>query len=565
MTTQGDSDLPERIRTVLDAASEHVFGTDPGRLAAELYDVLVRATDNADRARVAAELARCWSYGGRSDRAAQFSDEALARAELAGDPALLVECLDAVLACHWGPDDLPLRRATAARLDEVAAHVLDPEARLQARLWGLQVAVESLEVHGIRRHLRALDRLAEESPRARFFAASRRWMYDMLVGRTDRADELIAEAQAASEGADLPDAWMVLASMRGYTAVRIGDHALATEMARDMETFARDEGITSIAAAGASVWAQIGDHDRARSLLGEIGTRTLQELPRDYDYLPILCCTLDAALDVDEVEVVRAASALLAPYEGRAVVDAGAVYVYGVTDDVLARAAAMLGDHEEAQRLRNRAVATYRRIGATWWHERLSAWQPPTASAVRFHPDGTGLWLIGTGDGTVVRALRGLDYLHRLLSRPGESLAAIDLVTQGTGTVLQPDTGPLIDRAAAAAYRGRLADLDAELAEADEWADISRAEALQTERDALLAELRSATGLGGRARATGATKERARIAVTKAIASALTRIQTVDPDIAEHLRACVHTGAECTYRPLAGAAITWRLSASVDQ
>jgi hypothetical protein len=282
VTSGRDTELAERIRAVLDAAAGHVFGTEPGRLAAELYDVLVRITDDADRARVAAALARCWSYGGRPDRAAKFSEEALARAEAAGDPVLVADCLDAVLACHWGPDDLPLRTANAARLDEVSAHVLDPQARLQAQLWGLQVACETLQVQAIRRHLRALDRLGQESPRARFFAASRRWMYDMLCGRTDRAQELIAAAEAAGTKAGLADAWMVVASMRGFTALQEDDTALAAEMGEGMEAFARDEGIAGITAVGAWVWARIGNPGRVRSLLGELRSEVLEALPRDF-------------------------------------------------------------------------------------------------------------------------------------------------------------------------------------------------------------------------------------------------------------------------------------------
>ncbi len=562
MSSRRDPELAERTRAALDAAAGHVFGTEPGRLAAELYDVLIRTTDDTDRARVAAALARCWSYAGRPDRAATFSEEALARAEAAGDPALVADCLDAVLASHWGPDDLPLRIVNAARLDEVSAHVLDPLARLQAQLWGLPVACETLQGQAIRRHLRALDQLGREAPRAAFFAASRQWMYDMLCGRTDRAPELTAAAEEAGVRAELPDAWMVVASMRGFTALHEGDVALAAKMGEGMEDFAREEGITAIAAVGASVWSRIGDLARVRSLLGELGSEVLEALPRDFDFLVILQCTLEAALAVSDLEIVRTAARLLAPYEGRAVVDSGAVYVYGVTDDTLARAAALLGDPLEARRLRERALSTYERIGATWWHDRLLAWQAPagaSADVSHFHPSGDRLWLIGREQGTPMRALRGFDYLHRLLTRPGSVITAVELVTEGTGTVLQPDTGPLIDRQAATAYRNRLADLDDEIVEAEEWADLTRAETLRAERDALLAELGASTGIGGRARVSGSTSERARVAATKAIGAAISRIEAVEPLLAGHLRDSVRTGTDCSYRPLAGTEIMWVL------
>ena len=101
----------------------------------------------------------------------------------AGAPELVADCLDAALAVHWGPDELGVRRSLAARLDDVAAHVLDPGTRLQAHLWGLQVACEALDVQAIHRQMRALELLGQESARALFFAASRRLMLDLLVGR----------------------------------------------------------------------------------------------------------------------------------------------------------------------------------------------------------------------------------------------------------------------------------------------------------------------------------------------------------------------------------------------
>src|SRR6185437_4036014 len=119
---------------------------EPGRLPAQLYDVLARTTDDATRARLGAALARCWSYAGHAARAVRFADEAVDRAQQVGVPALLADCLDAALAAHWGPDELEVRRILAGQLDDAAAHVLDPDARLQAHLWGLQVACETLDV-----------------------------------------------------------------------------------------------------------------------------------------------------------------------------------------------------------------------------------------------------------------------------------------------------------------------------------------------------------------------------------------------------------------------------------
>ena len=55
-------------------------------------------------------------------------------------------------------------------------------------------------------------------------------------------------------------------------------------------------------------------------------------------------------------------------------------------------------------------------------------------------------------------------------------------------------------RQALAAYRARLAELDAELAEAESWADEGRLTRLRLERGALLDEVATATGLSSRPR-----------------------------------------------------------------
>ena len=58
-------DLDGWTRAVLGAASVYLFGAEPGKLPAQLYDVLARTTDDATRARLAAALARCWAYAGQ--------------------------------------------------------------------------------------------------------------------------------------------------------------------------------------------------------------------------------------------------------------------------------------------------------------------------------------------------------------------------------------------------------------------------------------------------------------------------------------------------------------------
>ncbi|WP_112249245.1 hypothetical protein [Kribbella monticola] len=547
-------DLPGWTEAVLGAAGVQLFGAEPGKLPAQLYDVLVRTTDDSTRARLAAALTRCWVYAGEAGRAGQFATEAVACAERTGAPELIADCLDAALAAHWGPDDLAVRRSLTQRLDDVAAHVLDPDARLQAHLWGLQVACESLDLQAIYRQLRALERLGEESARARFFAASRRLMLDLLQGRTGTTSRLTAIATEAADQAGLADAWLVLAAMTAYAAAQAGDIETCTAGAETAEALARSEGITVLCAEAAFLWARTGDQNRTRALVHTFHGSTLDDLPRDVNWLLTLQCVLEAALAVSDRDLVGRAAQLLTPYQDRAVFNAGAVMFHGVTDDTLARAAAVLGDPATAGRLRARALATYERLGAGWWRDRLAAWplaDEPVAQdndRVQFRPTTDGLWLIGRdGAATPLRELRGFGYLSQLLRRPRHPIGALDLV--GAEAAVESGLGEILDQQALQAYRQRLRDLDHELAEADDWSDLERQAAVRLERQALLDELARATGLHGRPRTTGSSQERARVAVKKAITAAIDRIAGSDEPLAHHLRTTIHTGLTCTYDP----------------
>jgi hypothetical protein len=179
---------------------------------------------------------------------------------------------------------------------------------------------------------------------------------------------------------------------------------------------------------------------------------------------------------------------------------------------------------------------------------------------VHLHPVAGGLWLVGSDQSAApLRALRGFGHLRELLRRPGRPIAAIDLVGAGTGVAVQPDLGDLLDERAVAAYRHRLRDLEEELTEAEQWSDVGRLAGLRAERDALVGELTHAAGLYGRARPTGSSAERARVAVQKAIAAAIDRIGTVDAATARHLRTAVHTGLHCRYDPDPDLAVHWLL------
>jgi hypothetical protein len=182
---------------------------------------------------------------------------------------------------------------------------------------------------------------------------------------------------------------------------------------------------------------------------------------------------------------------------------------------------------------------------------RLPSVHSGASGPVRCERRGRGWSLHWAGRCITLPDSRGLTYLSVLLAHPGRPIAAVELAMGPAPEAPDPDgvPQPLLDARAVQEYRQRLAALQDELDRLDRVGDQAGAIRAQAERDWLLAQLRGATGLAGRARTFTTTEERARIAVGKAIRRAITRINDADPVIGEELRATIQTGLSCCYRP----------------
>ena len=149
------------------------------------------------------------------------------------------------------------------------------------------------------------------------------------------------------------------------------------------------------------------------------------------------------------------------------------------------------------------------------------------------------------------RHSRGLADLALLVAHPGRRFAATELIAAADAELLPPPMrgGPVVDEKARAQFQARLAVLEEETAMALAADRPERAAELEAERDAILGELRAATGLGGRRRALGDDGERARKAVTARIRESIARLRQLDGSLADHLELTVRTGSTCVYAP----------------
>lgn len=570
------SDVDAMAEAALGLAALHVYGMHAGRAPAYLYEAY-KAADGVQRTRLAAALARVWVYSGDFMRAVDFADEALIEAEALGDPGVLAEALDAKLLVTWGPDDLAERVRLSARLEDTVAHLVDVEARMLAYLWRLTTALETLDPVVARRQVRALQALADESgsARVRFFAASRAAMQALVDGDLAAARDLRAAAIRAGEQAGEADVLAVDHVLAGEIALREQDVERLVREAAAYEEYGTTEGVASTIAEAADLWAQAGELDHARALLHNVAAHGLARLSRDQNWLSAIAALTRAAAVVGDAALTDEGYRLLAPYAGRGIPNGGALALTGVVDSYLALAAQSLGRAQDAQRHARDAIAHFERFGSQWHADR---YRPLAGDAGQAAPAGVsadgerravlrpaadGVWAIGwEGSAAAVREMKGFAYLRLLVTRPDVDIPALELSNAVAGhdpsrSVTDASLGDVVDKQALDAYRRRIHELDAELAEAQEWADGGRIDRLRDERQALLDEVASATGLGGRRRQTGATAERARVAVRKAVAAAIERVSELDPALGRLLTDCIQTGAVCRYVPDPSRPVRW--------
>jgi hypothetical protein len=291
--------------------------------------------------------------------------------------------------------------------------------------------------------------------------------------------------------------------------------------------------------------------------------------------------------DADWAERVRQE---LDPHRGEWLVSIFGCDISGPVEHWLAVMDVALGRWDRAAQEAATAVDAAERMGARPWAamaravlaralagagDPARAGRPPTTPATRpdgaapaqdgatpeFRRDGAVWRLAFAGQAVHVPDAKGLRDLHALLSQPYVDIPAVQLLDPAAGPELSVARSlagdPVLDDEARTRYRARLADLDAELDRAGRRGDAERGAALEQEREALLAELRRAIGLGGRARRLGDEAERARKAVTNRIRDTLRKLSERHPALAEHLRETVSTGSTCRYAP--AEAVRWRL------
>jgi hypothetical protein len=563
----GDSDGLARAALAMQAVGTRSWPT----LVQDTVPLLEEAAaalgdqDTPLRARVLASLARELAWNGMDiPRAARFADAAMATARAAGDRATLAACLLARHNAGWGPGNAADRLALATQVAELAGQGHDLELLAEARLLRtadlLELGDPAFAVE-LAEFLRVAADL--EQPRLRYAALARRAMQALLAGRDDEGERLVAEAATLGREIGEPDAADVefaqLWDLRGLQ----GRRAELLPLARALFLEDSPPGRYFLA----TTLLEEGDRAGAEAVAAPLfDLPAPSALPADRMWVQSVAFASELAAALGARAACRWLHDALLPHADGAVVVGVAIAFRGAVAHYLGLLAAALDRPEEARAHFEHALAVHERLGARTWAARsrqeLAGDGRSPAGGQVFRRDGT-LWTLGYAGRTVrMRDAKGLRDLAALLAAPGRLVPAAELVAAAAGEAAVPadlrlGADEVLDDRARHELRARLLDLEEEIEEADRWHDQERAARATAERDALVAELAAAAGLGGRARRLGDQSERARKTVTARIRDVIGRVERLHPALGAHLRASVTTGTFCSYSPPAPTA--WEL------
>lgn len=551
------------------------------------------------------------------------SGDAVEMARRLNDPDTLAYALLARYTAIWGPDNAAQLLGLATEVVSLAKSVGDRDRLLEGTLVRHKALMGLGDLRAARTELAAATRLAEDlrQPSQLWYVAADRAALALLEGRFDEAEGLIQRALDIGKQAQRMEAHSTFALQMWALRREQGrlEEILPT-IHRGHDDF---PWYPLFRCCLANVHAELGEKGRARALLDELAPDRFAAIPVDNEWLFSMCLLPEPVAELEDTSTAQVLYELLEPFEGLPAYSAPELFL-GAVSRYLGILAGELGRREEAEVHFERAAGENERMDALPWLVRtrrdhavllmrgnpadrvraldlatssmdlasrlrmpamkaeLSALvqpvsTPEAAAGNTFRREGE-YWSIGfEGRAFRLRDTKGLHHLAHLLTVPGREVHALDLLSAEGGVGVRtagvdrtgedglvagrPGGGEeILDRQARENYRRRLAELEEEIEEARSWADPERAARAEEERDALVHELASAVGLGGRSRKAVSAAERARVNVTRAIRAALARIKEHHPELGQHLQRTVSTGTYCAYRPDPRAPVDWNVA-----
>jgi tetratricopeptide (TPR) repeat protein len=535
------------------ALGMQTLGHRSGAQNAELLDLLREASAQLEathaplalRSRVLAALARTMRHGSGHLPDAEVlrtAHRAVALAAAANDASALAKAKLAVHDAMWVPGTAKARLPVITEMLDAAQASGDDDLVAEAHLLRAAALLELGEPSG-RDELLSYINLAADlgHARGRWGALTRQATFAQLAGRAEEAAQLGEQALELGLAIGEQDAVGCFCSSR-WSLVALGVREPATGLdAADplwpmlplltaWPLAVRGEAVEAAAALGdfsvldVAVWMGLEGLAAAAVVFEAVGS----DAQRTWAYEQ------------------------LSPHAGTHVVVGGCASYHAAVDHHLGALAASLGDTATAEAHFRAALAMHERLGAAGW-ARLSEQALARLLAAPARHAANELRLVNgvrllsfRGKQAQIPDSKGLGDLAVLIGARGADVHVLTLVGH---KLARMGADPVLDERAKAAFKSRLAGLAREIEAADATGSRERAETLLAERDALIRELAAAAGLGGRDRRLGDETERARKTVSARVRDALSKIESVHPELAAHLRGTLRMGTVCTYAP----------------
>ena len=582
----------------------------------------VGVADSELRSRLLARLAGALRDSHARQPRESYAEEAVAIARRLEDPATLGYALDGLFGATYRPDNVEERVRIATEIVRLGKAAHDLELEIWGHLDRLVSFFELGELQLVRDEIAAIREVAGElrQPEMRWLAGGTDAVLALTEGRLQDAERLTAATFDAGQRSRSSDALACYAGQMFQlrrTQGRLSEvEDLVQRAARELTWYPVFRCLL------VALHLELGRESSARIEFEALRPATADGLPFDNYWVFNVSLLGELAHALHDEVAAAALYQQLRPYAMRNTY-APPEGCLGSVSRALGLLSETLGRHDDAVRHFEEALTHNRHMGARPWvahtqHEyalmllehgakpereraqmmlrealdtceqigmpvlgskikaSLTAGPVLAIAAGRAAPtaeDGTlalegEYWAVTYGGHTVhLRDSKGMRILARLISTPGRPHVSLDLERIGEAgdvstahAVAASDAGEMLDEQARRAYRARIAELRADIDDAQRAGSVDRAGTLQQELDFITRELSRGLGIGGRARRAGSAAERARVNVTRAVKAAMQRLSDAHPELARHLGATVRTGSVCVYTPDPRIRIEWMVT-----
>ena len=316
------------------------------------------------RAKALASLGRVLSQTDRLDEATRVAEEAVALARLTGDPSTLAETLSFTLWVYFlQPDRFEIRRANTEEIVRIAERTNDEWMLVEAGVWRAAHYLEVGNLAGCMAEHARVMRLAERQSRSF-------WLYwgtvsgatlALAQGRFTQCEELAQKALAL--GRRLPG-WDADAGFSVQMFNLCRERGGLKQLAPLLKQFVQRVDSGGRWRPGLMLlYSELGELEQARALFDELAAKDFADLPRDGTWSTSVVLIAEVCAQVGDARRAQTLYQMLLPYDGRNVVVAFHMALYGPAARFLGSLAATMKRWVEAERHFESALEMSRRQG----------------------------------------------------------------------------------------------------------------------------------------------------------------------------------------------------------